>query len=87
MKKKTYIDYVYKHRVLLGYKFRLAGRFRRKKRQRSLVHVRRGMLPVSSHSKKVDYGQFILAKYLSTYSVRVWLNRNPNYKHKYFFKL
>jgi len=50
---------------------RFAGRFRRKKRQRSLVYVKKGILPFSSHSKNIDYGSFILAKYLSTYSVRV----------------
>lgn len=85
LKKKTYIDYFFKNRSILGYKFRLAGRFRRR-RKRSIVWIKKGLLPIASHEKFVDYGQSITANEYSTFSVRVWIHRNQNFTHKYFLK-
>jgi len=44
------------------------------------------MLPIASHEKTVDYGQSVMANEYSTYSIRVWINRNTNFKQKYFLK-
>ena len=86
LKKKTFIDYFYKNRMILGYKLRFAGRFKRR-RIRSLIYVRKGLLPVSSHSKWVDYGNYVTAKEYSAYSIRVWINRNTNFIYRHFYKL
>jgi len=85
LKKKTYIDYFFKNKAILGYKFRLAGRFRRR-RKRSIVWIKKGLLPIASHEKLVDYGQSITANEYSTFSVRIWIHRNQNFTHKYFLK-
>lgn len=76
---------MYKQKSVLGYKFRFAGRFKRK-RERVIVYFKKGMMPVSSHNKLVEYGYYTQTNRFSAYSIRVWIYRNSNFAHKYFFK-
>jgi hypothetical protein len=86
LNKKTLIEYFFKDRIIWGYKFRFAGRFSRK-RKRSIVWIKRGMLPIGSHEKLVDYGAFVFKNKYSAISVRVWINRNKEFVHKHFLRL
>jgi hypothetical protein len=44
-------------------------------------------MPITSHNALVEYGYFVDVGPFSTYSIRVWINRNKEFKHKYTFKL
>ena len=84
-KKKTFVDYFYQNRFLLGYKIRFAGRFKRK-RKRSIMWLKRGLIPITAHDKWIDYGDYEIAGEFSQYSVRIWLNKNKNVKYKHYLK-
>ena len=85
IKKKTYIDYFYYNRFLIGYKIRFAGRFKRR-RKRSIMWLKKGLTPITGHDKWIDYGAHEIANQFSQYSVRIWLNKNTNVKYKHYLK-
>jgi len=42
---------------------------------------------MTTHDKLLDYGYFVDVGVFSSYSVRIWINRNKEFKHRYTFKL
>lgn len=85
VKKNTFIEYFYHNRFLIGYKFRFAGRFKRR-RKRTIMWLKKGLIPITAHDKWIDYGYHEISNEHSQYSVRIWLNKNKNVKYKHYFK-
>ena len=85
IKKKTFVDYFYQNRFLIGYKLRFAGRFKRR-RKRVIMWLKKGLTPITAHEKWIDYGFYEISNEHSQYSVRIWLNKNKNIKYKHYLK-
>jgi len=86
LRKNTFIEYFFKNRPYWGYKIRLAGRFTRKT-GKTIYWIKKGIVPITAHSHGIEYGYSQAIGPYSTFSVRVWINRNKDFKHRYTLKL
>jgi len=79
------LEKYYSQNLILGFKMRFAGRFRRRSR-RALVWYKWGSMPVSKKTANIEYGEYMVPLRYSAFSIRVWIYKN-NDNNKYTFNV